>query len=202
MDLFGEPRRARRRVGRRRREGEKTDEYAIVVHLRHKVAPSNKHVFGRHVGDSVLQPSRSDGGSLPADLVATVLRVGSLDAAVATPVDPSVVTLTVAGGGAAVFAIAGASIDMRVQKTGRGSGLTHGVVELIDLEVDAGAIGPARAVGLHWGGSGRDGVGHHIGDVFEDLGVAVDPASIPSTSSAAAAHERRVHACRRRPAFD
>lgn len=275
-------------VGRRRRDGKKTDEYAVVVHLRHKVATedvpesrliprnvtvtlpdghqvtvpidvqekappvdenvpakhpltladrirpvpggvgvgldgtlgggvwdtvtaqvvalSNKHVFGRHVGDPVLQPSRSDGGLLPADLFATVLRVGSLDAAVATPVNPSVVALTVAGGGAAVFAIAAASIDMRVQKTGRGSGLTHGVVDLIDfasehdgsqsdlwidgdgedfsaggdsgsiyLVVDPGTTDPPPAVGLHWGGSGRDGVGHHIGDVFEDLGVTVLP---------------------------
>jgi hypothetical protein len=275
-------------VGRRRRGGEKTDEYAVVVHLRHKapqdevpesrlvphhvsvvlpdgrevrvrvdvqekappvaenpptppatladrirpvpggvsagmdgtlggwvwdavtgqvVALSNKHIFGAHVGRPVLQPSANDGGSSPADLIATVLRAGTLDAAIAAPVDRSVVATTIAGGGAAVFAIAEATIDMRVQKTGRGSGLTRGVVELIDydsehegshsdlwidgdggdfsaagdsgsvyLDATAGASGRRRAVGLHWGGSGRDGVGHHLGAVFDDLGLAVLPA--------------------------
>jgi hypothetical protein len=274
-------------VGRRRRGGEKTDEFAIVVHLRRKapqhevpesrlvphhvrvvlpdgrevtvpvdvqekappiaehpppavtladrirpvpggvsagmdgtlggwvwdavtgqvVALSNKHIFGAHAGRPVLQPSADDGGSSPGDVIATVLRVGTLDAAVAAPVDQSVVATTIAGGGAAVFAVAEAAIDMRVQKTGRGSGLTRGVVELIDydsqhkgshpdlwvdgdggdfstggdsgsiyLEAAEDASGRRRAVGLHWGGSGQDGVGHHIGAVFDDLGLAVLPA--------------------------
>jgi hypothetical protein len=276
-------------VGRRRRQGQKTDEYAVVVHLRRKipqhevpesrlvpdhlsvvlpdgrevtvlvdvqekgppvaenappppqvtladrirpvpggvsagmdgtlggwvwdavtgqvVALSNKHVFGAHVGRPVLQPSADDGGSSPTDVIATVLRAGSLDAAIAAPVDRSVVATTIAGGGAAVFAIAEATVDMPVQKTGRGSGLTRGVVELIDydsehqgshsdlwidgdggdfsaggdsgsiyLEAAPDAASRRRAVGLHWGGSGRDGVGHQLGAVFDDLRLAVLPA--------------------------
>lgn len=274
-------------VGRRRREGEKTDEYAVVVHLRHKlpeyevprarrvppqltvampdgrevivpvdvqekdppsaetarptpgvtladrfrpvpggvsaglsgtlggwvwdavtkqvVALSNKHIFGSTAGAFVLQPSHDDGGAHPGDRIATVLRSGTLDAAIAAPLDASIVTMTIAGAGAAVFAVGDATIDMRVQKTGRGTGLTCGIVDLIDYDSDhegshadlwidgdggdfseggdsgslyleVGASSDTaerkRAVGLHWGGSLNDGVGHRIGAVFDDLGLA------------------------------
>jgi hypothetical protein len=177
---------------------------------RQVVALSNKHIFGSTVGAAILQPSRDDGGSSPGDRIATVLRAGSLDAAVAAPLAPSVVVRTIAGAGGAVFEITDATIDMRVQKTGRGSGLTRGTVDLIDFDSkhegshsdvwiegeggdfsspgDSGSlyleIGAAtsisrrkRAVGLHWGGSRNDGVGHHIRAVFDDLELAVLPAT-------------------------
>jgi hypothetical protein len=277
-------------VGQRRRAGEKTGEYAVVVHLRHKlpepevlpsrrvprqlsitmpdgsevsvpvdvqekgppttentaasskvtladrirpvpggvsagmsgtlggwvwdtvtsqvVALSNKHIFGSTAGTLILQPSHDDGGSPPGDHIATVLRSGSLDTAVAAPVDASIVAKTIAGAGAAVYAVTEATVGMRVQKTGRGTGLTQGVVDLIDydsdhegthtdlwidgdgsdfssagdsgslyLEVNTASVtsGHMRAVGLHWGGSLNDGVGHRITAVFDDLSLTPLP---------------------------
>ncbi|WP_049567732.1 hypothetical protein [Nonomuraea sp. SBT364] len=170
------------------------------------VALSNRHVFGSVAGTPVIQPAGEDGGG-PADRIASVLRAGSLDAAIAVPIDPSVVGTSIAGGGPAVFEIADAVLDMPVHKTGRRTGLTHGVVDLIDYDSDhhgshtdlwidgggddfsdggdSGALYlEARAsdrgdwhrvVGLHWGGAGNDGVGHHIRAVFEDLGLDTLP---------------------------
>ncbi|GGY18207.1 hypothetical protein [Streptomyces djakartensis] len=176
------------------------------------VALSNRHVFGSVVGKAVSQPSRDDGGQLPADQIGSVLRIGFLDAAVAAPVDPAVVSASVIGAGPAVFGTADATIGMRVQKTGRTTGRTFGVVDLIDYDSqhsgshadlwidgddgdfsdsgDSGALyleadpaangGGHRAVGLHWGGAGNDGVGHHIRAVFDDLGLKVLAAAVPS----------------------
>ncbi|WAZ19016.1 hypothetical protein STRCI_000035 [Streptomyces cinnabarinus] len=168
------------------------------------VALSNRHVFGSVTGKAISQPSRDDGGRLPVDLIGSVLRAGSLDAAVAAPVDPAVVSASIIGGGPAVFGIADATLDMRVQKTGRTTGRTFGIVDLIDYDSghsgshadmwidgdgsdfsdigDSGALymeagSPTndgdwrRVVGLHWGGAGNDGVGHHIRAVFDDLGL-------------------------------
>jgi hypothetical protein len=272
-------------VGRRRRAGQKTDEYAVVVHLRRKlpqqqvpadrllpaelrfvardgreivvpidvqeraspvsemrsaetsvdlrervrpvpggysagigtlggwvwdtvtnqlVALSNEHVFGSDTGRGVTQPSIGDGGRSPADVIAAVLRSGRLDAAIAVPVDPSIASATIVGGGPGVFEIVDATVDMEVQKTGQTTGLTYGIVDLIDYDHDhygshsdlwidgddsdfsqggdSGALylershpdsraGWRRIVGLHWGGSGNDGVGHHIRAVFDDLSL-------------------------------
>ncbi len=155
-------------VGRRRRSGEKIDEYAIVLHLARKlprdrvprsrllpthvryttrdgrdvrvrvdvqehappipegpdlsarvrpvaggysagtgtlggwvwdtltdqiVALSNEHVFGSASGAPVTQPSLRDGGTPPEDQIARVLRAGTLDAAIAAPVAPAVVSV-------------------------------------------------------------------------------------------------------------
>ncbi|MEW1693096.1 hypothetical protein ACIQOF_33580 [Streptomyces sp. NPDC091265] len=274
-------------VGRRRRAGDKTDEYAVVVHLREKlpesripptrllpkelrfteksgrdvsvrvdvqqhakptpetdrvrpvpggvsvgivgthvgsgtlggwvwdtvtrqvVALSNAHVFGSRPGVSIIQPSSDDGGVPADDHIASVLRTGSLDAAIAEPADASVVSASIVQGGPAVFEIADASLDMRVQKTGRATGLTFGTVDLIDFDSDyrgshsdlwieaeggdfslggdSGALyllAPGnevlaaekrQVVGLHWGGSGQDGVGHHIRAVFADLKLSTLP---------------------------
>ncbi|WP_103516888.1 hypothetical protein [Streptomyces sp. SM10] len=274
-------------VGRRRRAGDKTDEYAVVVHLREKrpessvpparllpeelcfsersgrdvsvridvqqhtkpvpetdrvrpvpggvsvgtvgthvgsgtlggwvwdtvtwqvVALSNAHVFGSRPGVSIIQPSSDDGGIPPDDRIASVLRTGSLDAAIAEPADASIVRASVLQGGPAVFEIVEATLDMRVQKTGRATGLTFGTVDLIDFDSDyrgshsdlwieaeggdfslggdSGALyllAPGSAplpaekrqvVGLHWGGSGQDGVGHHIRAVFDDLKLTTLP---------------------------
>jgi len=201
-------------VGRRRRQGRKTDEYAVVVHLRRKlplnevpaarrlptelrlvdrdgaevvarvdvqehpkpepqggrvrpvpggvsvgltgtqlgsgtlggwvwdtvtrqvVGLSNSHVFGSRPGAAVLQPARENGGVSPADRVASVLRAGTLDAAIAVPDGPDLISTTIMDGGSAVFEITDATIDMRVEKTGRATGRTFGVVDLIDFDSD------------------------------------------------------------------
>jgi hypothetical protein len=176
----------------------------------HDVALSNRHVFGSVPGAAVTQPSRDDGGG-PGDRIASVLRAGSLDAAIALPLAPDLVDRSIVGAGAAVFEIADAVPGMPVQKTGCATGLTHGVVDLIDYDsthdgshsdlwIDGGevdfsdggdsgalylasaapdAAGAHAALGLHWGGSGHDGVGHSIRAVFDDLGLTVLTRSTP-----------------------
>lgn len=170
------------------------------------VALSNAHVFGTDTGAAVSQPSIEDGGRSGEDSIATVLRLGSLDAAVAIPVNLSIVSKSIVGGGPAVFGVVEAAVGMKVQKTGHGTGLTFGVVDLIDydsdyfgshsdlwieggsvdfsaggdsgalyLESQGDAAGRHRVIGLHWGGSGNDGVGHRIQSVFADLGLTVLP---------------------------
>ncbi|WP_199443515.1 hypothetical protein [Umezawaea beigongshangensis] len=165
------------------------------------VALSNRHVFGSLAGTRVPQPSAEDGGILPADEVAVVLRAGELDAAIAAPVSEVVADLVVLGLGPAVLSIADAAIGQTVRKTGRTTGLTAGVVDLIDYDSghsgsrsdlwidgdsadfsDAGDSGAlyvqpdGAVVGLHWGGAGNDGVGHQIRDVFRDLSLTTLPA--------------------------
>lgn len=161
------------------------------------VALSNRHVFGSVAGTPVIQPSSDDGGSIPADTVASVLRAGSLDASIAAPLDPGVVSTSIVGGVAEVVDVVDPAIGMRVRKTGRTTGLTHGVVDLIDYDSghngshadlwidgdgadfsnggDSGAVyleSTSHAfVGLHWGGADMDGVGHPIRAVFADLRV-------------------------------
>ena len=177
------------------------------------VALSNAHVFGTDVGRTVSQPSLEDGGRDNVDSIASVLRSGSFDAAIAVPVSPDVVSKSIMNAGPAVFGVAKPAVGMRVQKTGSVSGLTFGVVDLIDFDSeyfgshsdlwidgggtdfstggDSGALylesngdtgGRLLVVGLHWGGSGNDGVGHHIQDVFDDLSLTALPADDDSGS--------------------
>jgi hypothetical protein len=164
------------------------------------VALSNRHVFGSVAGTRILQPSGEDGGS-PGDRIGAVLRAGTLDASIAAPESPDMVSPSIIGGGPGVFGIVDATVGMAVQKTGRTTGVTHGVVDLIDYHSDhngsrsdlwitgvggdfsdagdSGALyletephdGFRRVAGLHWGGSDNDGVGHPIRAVFDDLRV-------------------------------
>lgn len=165
------------------------------------VVISNDHVFGGTAGTDISQPSTFDGGSLPADRIADVVRSGTLDVSIAEPASDDVYALEIECGGPGVFEIADAEIDMIVQKTGQTTGLTCGIVELIDY--DSGHYGShddlwidgdgtdfsmggdsgslylerdhpdgeewRRAVGIHWGGSGDDGVGHPLRAVCDDL---------------------------------
>jgi hypothetical protein len=170
------------------------------------VALSNAHVFGTEEGDIVTQPSIEEGGREGQDSIALVLRTGSLDAAIAAPVGPGIASRSITGGIPAVFSVAEPVVGMRVQKTGHGTGLTFGVVDLIDYDsdyfgshsdvwIDGGGVDfssggdsgalyleadhegtSRRVIGLHWGGSGNDGVGHHILAVFADLRLAAIPA--------------------------
>ena len=168
------------------------------------VVISNDHVFGGTAGTDISQPSTFDGGSLPTDRIADVLRAGSLDVSIAAPVDDDVADYAIECGGPGVYEIADATVGMIVQKTGQTTGLTCGIVELIDYDSghygsendlwidgdgddfsmggDSGSLyleqthpdGAAwrRVVGIHWGGSGDDGVGHPIQAVFDDLDLS------------------------------
>ncbi|MDX2468046.1 MAG: hypothetical protein QNL12_12080 [Acidimicrobiia bacterium] len=165
------------------------------------VVISNDHVLGGTAGTDVTQQSIFDGASSPRDRIANVLRSGTLDVSIAAPVSNDVYELAIECGGPGVFEFAEAQIDMIVQKTGQTTGLTCGIVELVDY--DSGHYGSEndlwidgdgndfsmggdsgslylerdhpdgqpwrRVVGIHWGGSTNDGVGHPMPAVVEDL---------------------------------
>ena len=164
---------------------------------------SNEHILGSTSGDAVIQPSATDSGVFPADDLADVVRAGTLDAAIASPNRADDVELEIGCSGPAVFEIADATIGLQVEKVGQTTGLTCGLVELIDYDSghygshadlwidgdgndfsrggDSGSLYVEmnhpegfdwkRIVGLHWGGSGNDGVGHPIRAVFHDLNL-------------------------------
>lgn len=161
---------------------------------------SNEHVLGSSAGDTVIQPSATDGGSSPADDFGEVVRAGTLDVAIGET-DSGEAEIECSG--PAVFEIADAELEMAVEKVGQTTGLTCGIVELIDYDSghygshddlwidgdgsdfsqggDSGSLyvemDPPedqdwkRVVGIHWGGSVNDGVGHPIRAVFRDLNL-------------------------------
>ena len=164
---------------------------------------SNEHVLGSNSGDSVIQPSEFDGGAFPADHFADVVRAGTFDAAIAAANDGDDIELEIECSGPAVYEIADATLEMVIEKVGQTTGLTCGIVELIDY--DSGRYGSRndlwidgdgsdfsqggdsgslyveqthpdgsdwkRIVGIHWGGSGNDGVGHPIRAIFDDMNL-------------------------------
>ena len=109
---------------------------------------SNFHVMcvdnGWHVGDSMAQPSRVDGGTCPASVVGTLQR-----AVLSSTVDGAVSSLSGRGYSCEIVDIgqvAGtntATLGMAVRKRGRTTGLTYGIVDSISLTVnlDYGSIG-------------------------------------------------------------
>lgn len=164
---------------------------------------SNEHVLGSTVNDRVIQPSIGDGGSSPADDFGRVLRAGTLDVAIGTVDDADDRELEIECVAPAVYEIADATLEMVVEKAGQTTGLTCGIVELIDYNSnhygsnndlwidgdgndfsqggDSGSLYVEkthpegadwkRVVGIHWGGSGDDGVGHPMRAAAADLDV-------------------------------
>lgn len=163
----------------------------------------NEHVLGSDTGTTVIQPSALDGGASPADNLAEVVRAGTLDVAIARPDDADDLQIEIECSTPAVYEIADAEIDTEVEKVGQTTGLTCGIVDLIDYDSswygsrndlwidgdgsdfsmggDSGSLyverqhpdghSWKRIVGIHWGGSGNDGVGHPIRAVFEDANL-------------------------------
>lgn len=173
---------------------------------------SNEHVLGSTSGDTIIQPSSSDGGSSPADNLGEVVRSGTLDVTIGRVNDSEDEELEIECIGSAVYEITDATLEMEVEKVGQTTGLTCGIVELIDYDSghygshndlwidgdgddfslggDSGSLyvekNPPedqdwkRVVGIHWGGSGNDGVGHPIRAVFNDLNLTTLCAGIIS----------------------
>jgi hypothetical protein len=102
---------------------------------------SNFHVMcidnGWHVGDTMAQPGRVDGGSCPASVVGTLQR-----AALTSAVDCAVSSLSGRGYSCEIVDIgkvAGtgtAALGMPVRKRGRTTGLTYGFVDSVSLSVN------------------------------------------------------------------
>lgn len=164
---------------------------------------SNEHVLGGTPGDTVIQPSIGDGGAFPADDFARVVRRGTLDVSIARPLAEDEVEAEIECSTAGVYELADATVGMEVEKAGQTTGLTCGLVELIDYDSghygsradlwidgdgsdfstagDSGALyverrhpedrAWKRVIGIHWGGSGDDGIGHPLRAVFTDAGV-------------------------------
>jgi len=164
---------------------------------------SNHHVIGGTAGDTIIQPSIGDLGSSPADNFGAVIRAGRLDCAIGSATDSADTELAIECSTAGVFEITDAILGMEVEKVGQTTGLTCGVVELIDYDSnhygshvdlwidgdgsdfsqsgDSGSLYVERThpdgsnwkriVGIHWGGSGNDAVGHPIRAVFDDLNL-------------------------------
>lgn len=164
---------------------------------------SNHHIIGGAANATVIQPSIGDGGASPADDFGSVIRAGTLDAAIGAATDSNDQELEIECSGPAVLELADAALEMEVEKVGQTTGLTCGVVELIDYDSghygshtdlwidgagsdfsnpgDSGSLyverthpqghNWKRVVGIHWGGSDNDGIGHPIRAVFNDLNL-------------------------------
>lgn len=125
-------------------------------------ALSNNHVLANSneasIGDNALQPGPFDGGSDPADAIGTLADFqpfdfsgdNVIDAAVAELFDAASVTGSTPSYayGAPSSSPRSASLDMLVQKFGRTTGHTHGIVEEINVTVDVcyETRGPFRCV--------------------------------------------------------
>ncbi len=118
---------------------------------------SNNHVLANstngkderaQTGDSVLQPAPMDGGVWEQDAIARLFRCVPLndegynvvDAAVAMPVQPGLVTPTILEIGP-VRGIVRPQLGMRVRKSGRTSAVTYGIIEgvfaILSIRYDA-----------------------------------------------------------------
>ncbi|MBU8934013.1 MAG: PKD domain-containing protein [candidate division Zixibacteria bacterium] len=114
-------------------------------------ALSNNHIYANvnaaSIGDNVLQPGPTDGGTDPADAIGTlydyepILLDGSdnyIDAAIALTTTGNVGTATPTGDGYGTPStqIVSASIGQNVQKYGRTTGWTHGEVSEVNVTVE------------------------------------------------------------------
>jgi hypothetical protein len=137
-------------IGARVTDG--TDVYAL----------SNNHVYAdenqANPGDAVIQPGTFDGGSSPADDIGTLqdfepivfstFANNVIDAAIASTTTALLGNSTPSDGyGTPESATATVSINQRVQKYGRTTGLTSGRVDAINATVNVGySTGVARFV--------------------------------------------------------
>lgn len=135
-------------------------------------ALSNNHVYADMnqaiLGDGVIQPGTYDGGSLPADSIGSLSAFKTLifnntgtcpqdpstcnriDAAIAASSTDLLGRATPANGyGTPKAATAGARINQKVQKYGRTTGQTQGIVAGLNgtVDVDYGSAGVARFTG-------------------------------------------------------
>ena len=120
-----------------------TDVYAL----------SNNHVYADEnqatIGDDVIQPGTYDGGTLPDDFLGTLhdfepivfstSAENTIDAAIAITVMDSLGNATPSDGyGTPKSITVAASINLKVKKYGRTTGLTKGFVWAINATVDVG----------------------------------------------------------------
>lgn len=106
------------------------------------VALSNHHVFGHTTGTDTIQPGPTDGGSSPADKIGDVKRgiprsavsTNTVDCAISDADSTDIYDLQVLEIGPAVYATGVATLDMLVEKFGRTTEHTFGIIEDADYE--------------------------------------------------------------------
>jgi len=113
---------------------------------------SNNHVLANstngkdhraRIGDAILQPGPVDGGTVEQDTIAKLYRFIPLndkrsnlvDAAVAKPLNPSLVVPYILGTGTVKGTVL-PELGMKVQKSGRTTGLTHSTIRAIHAIVN------------------------------------------------------------------
>ena len=130
----------------------------------HKYALSNAHVFANEnsgvVGDPILQPGPFDGGTNPADVIATLfdsvpIVIGTsptvknkVDAAIVATDETQVSMVTRSNGyGQPRTTTINAQVGLNVQKYGRTTALTHGYIDAINATINVGyRAGTARFI--------------------------------------------------------
>ena len=106
------------------------------------VALSNHHIFGHTVGSDAVQPGPADGGSSPGDKIGDTKRgvqrftnvTNTVDCAIADADTDDIYDLRVLDIGPAVYAIDVPILDMLVEKSGRTTGHTFGIIDDADYE--------------------------------------------------------------------
>ena len=101
---------------------------------------SNDHVFGSTTGIDIIQPGARNGGSSPTDKIGSVKRgiarssisPNIVDCAIGDPDNTEIFELSALEIGPAVFAIQVGAEDMLVEKYGRTTRHTFGVIEDVD----------------------------------------------------------------------
>lgn len=104
------------------------------------VGLSNNHVLGDAIGTDTVQPGGADGGSVPADKIGDVKRsvrlvapgTNLVDCAITDADDANFSDTVVLGVGPAVYASQEPAIDMEVEKFGRTTRHTFGVIADVD----------------------------------------------------------------------
>jgi hypothetical protein len=118
----------------------------VILSNNHVLANSNQAT----IGDLIIQPGPADGGSAPADTIATLTRfhpidfssgAGNLiDAAIATPIDPNDVVHEIKDIGANIPTetrnITVGDLGAPVKKSGRTTELTTGTIDTVSATVN------------------------------------------------------------------
>ncbi len=102
---------------------------------------SNEHVLGSSSGVNIVQPGTLDGGSFPDDIIGQVKRgiprstsaVNTVDCSIGDPADEDIFESQIIDIAPAVYALEIAALDMEVEKFGRTTEHTFGIVTDVDL---------------------------------------------------------------------
>lgn len=117
---------------------DKNTRETLILSNNHVIANSNNAA----VGDSIVQPGPHDGGSDPRDTIANLVRFkqivqrgNTVDAAVARPTEPDIVTPSIPGIGVPRKVGRVNRVGISVQKVGRTTQHTRGIVTAYNASI-------------------------------------------------------------------